>query len=366
MSKDYYKILGVEKNASDDDIKKAFRRLAHQYHPDKGGNEQKFKDVNEAYQVLSDKQKRATFDRFGSSAFEQGGPGAGGFGGFDFGGMGGFGNGGFQVNMDDFGDLGDVLGEMFGFGGGQRTRREQRGRDIEMDTELSFKEAIFGVNKTLKIYKLATCTECKGNGAEPGSKTVDCATCGGNGQVRQTQRTMFGVVQSVVTCPDCQGAGKKPEKPCHVCTGTGVKKQEKSLEISIPAGVGNDEVLKVAGEGEAAPRNGKPGDLYVRIRVKSDNHFEREGNTIVSTVSIPFSILVLGGEIEVPTVDGNAIVKIQEGTQSGAIITLKGKGVPYMRSSGRGDHMLTVIAEVPSKLTPEQKELMKKMREMGL
>lgn len=369
MPKDYYKILGVEKSASDDDIKKSFRRLAHQYHPDKGGDEQKFKDVNEAYQVLSDKQKRATYDRYGSAAFEQGGPGAGaggGFGGFDFGGMGGFGNGGFQVNMDDLGDLGDVLGEMFGFGGGQRTRREQRGRDIEVETELAFKEAIFGTNKTLQLYKLATCTECRGNGAEPGSKMINCATCGGAGQVQQMQRTVFGVMQSVVTCPDCKGAGKKPERSCQVCTGTGVKKQEKKLEISIPAGVGNDEVLKVAGEGEAAPRNGKAGDLYVRIRVRPDPHFEREGNTISSTVSIPYSILVLGGDVEVPTIDGNTTIKIQEGTQSGSVITLKNKGVPYMRSSGRGDHLLTVIAGVPNKLTNEQRELIKKLREKEL
>ncbi len=365
MPKDYYQILGVSKGATDDEIKKSFRRLAHQHHPDKGGgDEQKFKDVNEAYQILSDKQKRATYDQFGSSAFENGGagPGPGGFGGF------GGGPGGFSVNMDDLGDLGDVLGEMFGFGGGRSGGgpKQSRGRDIEMEVSLTFKESIFGVQKKLKLYKQASCSVCKGEGAEPGSKQINCTQCGGVGQVRQQQRTMFGVMQTVVTCPDCHGRGKKPEKPCKQCSGQGVERREQTIEIMIPPGVSEGEMLKVASEGEAAPHGGRAGDLFVRIHVHADSYFERSGHDLFSTVTVPFSLLALGGDATIPTIDGDTVVKITEGTTSGQVVTIKSKGVPYARSSGRGDHKVTVIAEVPKRPTAEQKELLNKMKEVGL
>ncbi|MDO8617994.1 MAG: molecular chaperone DnaJ [Candidatus Uhrbacteria bacterium] len=374
MSKDYYKILGVPKSASEDEIKKAFRRLAHEHHPDKGGDQAKFKDLNEAYQILSDKQKRGTYDRFGSAAFD-GSTGSpfngqqGGFGGFQGQGF----PGGFEFNFgggngQDFGDLGDVLGEMFGFRGAQGSRSKQaHGKDIEMDLELSFREAAFGVaDRSMKLYKYHPCSRCKGDGAEPGTKIKNCETCGGQGQVRQAQRTVFGNVQTVVTCPTCHGRGKKPEKDCSLCRGQGVERREQVLHVQIPAGIQSDEVMKVSGEGEAAPYGGRAGDLYLRIHVKTDPHFEREGNDVRSIISIPYSVLVLGGSIEVETLDGKTSLKIPEATNPGTNFQLRGKGVPYLRSHGRGDHIVTVTTETPKKLTKEQKKLLEELKERGL
>jgi molecular chaperone DnaJ len=370
MAKDYYSILGVQKGASEDEIKKAFRRLAHEHHPDKGGDQQKFKDVNEAYQVLGDKQKRATYDQFGSAAFEQGGgAGPGGFGGF-----GGGGFGGFDFNdmggAEGFGDLGDVLGQMFGFGFGGGGRgggaRQARGKDVEVEVELSFREAVFGVEKPIKLYKHATCSRCQGEGAEPGSKVVDCKTCQGTGQVRQAQRTPFGTVQMSSVCSDCHGRGKKPEKACNLCRGIGVERREEKVAIAIPAGIAGGETLKVPGQGEAAPYGGKAGDLYVRIRTKSDPHFERDGNTIISEVFAPFTTMTLGGTIEVDTLDGKTTLKINEGTPPGSVFTLRGKGVPYVRSGGRGDQLVRVQPEVPKKLTREQKRILEELKKEGI
>lgn len=367
MAKDYYSILGVQKGASEDEIKKAFRRLAHEHHPDKGGDQQKFKDINEAYQVLGDKQKRTTYDQFGSAAFEQGaGPGPGGFGG-----AGGFGGFDFS-NMDGggFGDLGDVLGQMFGFGfgggGGGGRARQARGRDVEVEAGLSFREAVFGVEKPIKLYKHATCSRCQGEGAEPGTKVVDCSACHGAGQVKQSQRTPFGTVQMSSVCSTCQGRGKKPEKPCNLCRGIGVERREEKVAIAIPAGIADGETLKVSGQGEAAPYKGGAGDLYVRIRVKADPQFERDGNTIVSESFAPFTTMVLGGTIEVDTLDGKTTLKISEGTPPGSVFTLRGKGVPYVRSGGRGDHLIRVQPEVPKKLSREQKRLLEELKKEGI
>ncbi|MSR85115.1 molecular chaperone DnaJ [Candidatus Uhrbacteria bacterium] len=372
MPKDYYQILGVKKDASEDEIKKAFRRLAHEHHPDKGGEAHKFKDVNEAYQVLSDKQKRATYDQFGSAAFDgsAGSPfggggspfGGAGFGGFDFGNFaGGFGQG------QEFGDLGDVLGEMFGMGGARsRASHKPRGKDIEMDAELSFHEAAFGVNRPIKLYKYVGCSHCKGDGAEPGSKVSTCSTCKGTGQVTHAQRTMFGVMQSVATCTNCHGRGKVPEKQCATCRGAGVERREENIQVQIPGGIQTDETLKVTGAGEAAAYGGQAGDLFLHIRVKSDSRFEREGNNVISTLAVPYSTLTLGGSIDVETLDGNVSLKIPEGTPTGTVFSLRGKGIPFMRSKGRGDHLVHVTTDVPKKLTREQKKLFEDLKREGL
>lgn len=364
MAKDYYKILGVDKNASPEDIKKAFRRLAHEHHPDKGGDAQKFKDLNEAYQVLGDAKKRATYDQFGSAAFENGGMGGPGGG---FGGFGGFGQGqgGFEVNMNDFGDFGDILGGMFGFGGGRR-QRETRGQDIQVDATLNFLDMITGATKKVKLYKHDACSRCGGNGGEPGSEFVKCKTCDGKGQVETAQRTIFGNVKVASICPTCHGRGKVPDKACNVCKGIGIERREKEIEIRIPAGVSDGESLRVEGEGEHPGRGGKPGDLFVRLRILKHPVFVREGNDILNTIQVPFSMLSLGGSIDIETVDGPGTLKIPEGTKSGTVFKLRGKGVPFLRTHGRGDHFITVQPEVKEKLSKEQKKILENLRDAGL
>ncbi len=360
MAKDYYQILGVDKNVSADDLKKAFRRLAHEHHPDKGGDAQKFKDINEAYQILGDAEKRAQYDQFGSAAFEQGGMGgAGGFGGFN-------GFGGFDVNMGDMGDLGDVLGGMFGFGGGGSRTKTKRGQDIEVDVTLDFFDTVKGVDKTIKLYKHDVCQRCQGTGGEPGSKTVGCKTCNSSGRVERAQRTIFGTVQMATVCPDCQGTGSIPDKRCNECNGVGVKRREKELTVQIPAGVSDGEALKLEGEGEHPGRGGRPGDAFIRLRVKKHPVFTREGNDVLSTVQIPYSTLALGDSVDIDTVDGPGSLKIPEGTQAGTVFKLRAKGIPFFRSHGRGDHYVTVQPIVKDHLTKEQKRLLEDLRKMGL
>jgi len=364
VGKDYYKILGVEKSATEEEIKKAFRRKAHEHHPDKkSGNEQAFKDVNEAYGILGDKDRRAKYDRFGSAAFENGGfnPGAGGFGGF--GGF-DFNNAGFNVNVDDLGDLGDILGGMFGFGG--RGSREKRGRDLEMEVDLEFKEAVFGTEKQVNIYTNAECDHCKGTGGEPGSKVSKCATCAGNGKVQRQQRTMLGVINTVTTCADCHGKGERAEQACQICQGAGIQKKERKLSITIPAGMSSGEALKLSGQGDYPGVGGKAGDLYVRVRVKSDPLFTRDDHNVLSTINVPFSIMALGGKVDVETVDGPVVLKIPSGTTAKSTFKLRGKGVPYMSGYGRGDHMVTIMPDVPQKLSREQKKLLEDLQDMGL
>lgn len=366
MAKDYYAILGISKTASDDEVKKAFRRLAHEHHPDKGGDASKFKDINEAYQILSDKKKRGTYDQFGSAAFDQGGgPGPGGFGGG--GGFGGFDfNGGFDGQ--DFGDLGDVLGEMFGFGGGRRSQqsRTARGKDIEVDVSLTFREAAFGVEKSVRLYRHLACTRCKGEGAEPGSSVKNCATCQGAGQVRQMRQTMFGSMQTVAACPDCHGRGKKPEKTCSVCKGIGLERQEQEVRIKIPGGISSEEAIRVTGQGEGAPYGGTPGDLFVRVRVAKDPLFKREDNDVVTRISASYSTLMLGNTIQVDTLDGKTGLDIPAGTAPGTQFVLRGKGITFLRSQGRGNHRITVDLETPHKLSKEQKQIIEQLRSLGL
>lgn len=355
--KDYYAILGVKKDATGDDIKKAFRRLAHEHHPDKGGDQQKFKDINEAYQILGDQQKRSKYDQFGSAAFEQGGFGGGaqGFGGFE----------GFNINMEDLGDFGDILGTMFGVGG-RGGRGSKRGQDIETEVAIEFVEAVTGVKKKIKLYKHDPCSTCKGNGAEPGAKIETCKTCQGRGQVTQAVRTMFGVMQSAVPCPECGGKGSKPSQLCAQCKGAGIERKTKEIEVDIPAGIAEGETLKVSGEGEYPGFGGRPGDLYIHARVKSHPMFEREGSDVVSSVRIPYSTLVLGGEIEIDTVDGKGSLKIPEATEAGTIFKIRGKGFPFLRSSGRGDHLVTIQSLVQRKLTKEQRQAIETLRDIGL
>ena len=362
MPRDYYDILGLQKGASPDDIKKAYRKKAHELHPDKGGSETAFKEVNEAYQVLGDEKKRRTYDQFGHSAFQGGGPGSGGF---DFGGF----NREFEgvnINFDDLGDLGDVIGSMFGFGGGTRNTRKNRGRDVEAVLDVDFLHAVHGTTTSFTSRLQATCDACTGSGASQGSKTITCEACGGKGQIRRNQRTPFGVVQTAAACETCHGRGSKPEKICGSCGGSGVTLKNRTMNIQIPAGINDGETMKIAGQGEAAPFAGTPGDLYVRIRVKKHPVFERDRHDISSTVSAPVSIFFLGGTVDVETVDGTERIGVPAHTHPGTIFKIGGKGVPFLHSKSRGDHLVTLVPDAPRKLTREQKKLIEELRNEGL
>lgn len=364
MSKDYYKILGVEKNASQDEIKKAFRKKAHEHHPDKGGgDEAKFKELNEAYQVLGNEQKRKQYDQFGSAFGNMGGGGAGG----GFSGWQDFARqaqgGGFNVNMDDFGDLNDVFSNFFsGFAGGGQRRSSRggrtRGADIESRMVIGFKEAIFGAEKEITLNKNVVCSKCSGNGAEPGSKISTCPTCKGSGQVTRMQRTILGTIQTAVTCPDCGGEGKKAEKKCSQCKGVGVAKDKKKIKFKIPAGINDGETIRLSGEGEAGFKGGAAGDLYINFQVEKDPRFKREDSNISSILKISMVQAALGDKVEVETIDGKVNLTIPAGTQGGKVFSLKGKGATSLRRSGRGDHFVEIKVQIPESLTKRQKELL--------
>lgn len=352
MSKDYYKILGIEKGASQDEIKKAFRKIAHKYHPDKPtGDEEKFKEANEAYQVLGDEQKRAQYDQFGSGAFD----GSGGFGGFNGQGFGGFDFSGFQGGAG-FEDLGDIFGDMFG--GGRSRSRERRGSDIQMDLDLTFEEAVFGVQKDVHLTKQAQCERCGGNGGEPGEGMETCKDCDGNGVVIGVQRTILGNMQTKRTCTTCQGTGEIPKKECTGCHGHGVERTSQTLTVTIPPGVENGAMLRVRGEGEAI-KGGRSGDLFVRLHVPKSKEFIRDGYNLIKEVEIGFTQAALGDTIEVNTVDGPVDLKIPSGTQSGSRFRMRGKGVPHNR--GRGDQFVIVTVVTPKKLSREQKKLLEEL-----
>ncbi len=353
MSKDYYQILGVKKGASEDDIKKAFRVLAHKYHPDKeGGDEAKFKEVNEAYQVLSDAKKRAQYDQFGSA-----GPGFGGFGGQGFGGQGAH---------FDMGDLGEMFGDMFGFGGGRGGHRQARGGDIEVNVTVSFRDAAFGTEKTLELYKPVACNACSGTGIPPGSKMVTCKACSGQGRVRQMQRTILGNFETVGTCGPCRGSGNVPEKECKECGGVGVKREKTSMTVKIPAGIDHGETIRVQGGGEAGPHGAASGDLYLHIRIQPDTRFERDGVDVYSDLEIGFADAALGAEKTIETLDGELIIKIPTGVQSGEEIRLKGRGVTRLQASGRGDHFIRVRVRTPKHLSKKAKMLLEELRDEGV
>lgn len=360
MGKDYYHILGVDKGASQEDIKKAFRAKAHQYHPDKqGGDEAKFKEVNEAYQVLGDQNKRAQYDQYGS-AFEQAQSGGGfrGFEGFrDFSGFANsFGQGGFSFDPSD---LGDIFGEMFGSRGGSAGGgRSARGRDLQISFTIDFLEAVFGIAKDITLEKKVACGTCHGSGAEPGSTPENCKTCNGSGRITRTQQSIFGTVQVQAVCPQCRGEGRVITKPCRDCSGRGTRVERSTISVSIPAGINDGETVRLSGQGEAGERGAQAGDLYISVRVRSDKRFVREGYDIKTAAAIGFTQAALGATIDVATVDGPVELKVPSGTQPGAIFKLKGKGVPKLKGSGRGDHYVTVSVKVPTSLSRKQRQML--------
>jgi molecular chaperone DnaJ len=364
--KNYYDVLGIDKNASEADIKKAFRKLARKYHPDVNRDdpktsEAKFKEVNEAYSVLSDETKRAQYDQYGHSAYTQGatsggGPGAGGFGGF----------GGFSSNGGGAGGLGDMFDMFFGGqGGGRRSNGPERGADLRYDLDLSFVDAAFGVETEIQVPKQETCDHCDGTGAEPGSKVETCPTCHGSGQEQVVQNTPFGQMVNVRTCHTCHGTGKLISKKCSVCKGEGTVKVRRKIKVKIPAGVDSGSRLRVTSEGEPGKRGGGKGDLYVYIYVRNHPTFTRQGNEVVSEQSITFAQAALGCTIPVETLDGKVELKIPAGTQTGTIFRMKGRGIPYLRSEKRGDHHVVVKIITPKKLTEKQRELLRQFAREG-
>ena len=357
MAADYYKTLGVAKTASKDEIKKAFRALAHKYHPDKpDGDEKKFKEVSEAYAVLSDDAKRAQYDTYGSAG--QGGAGFSGFEGFDFSQFGGFqGSHGFTVNMDDlFGGFSDI------FGG---RKRERRGQDIAIDVQLTFSEAVFGVERRVKITKHVPCAHCAGEGAEPGTALKSCGTCGGKGATVESQRSPFGVFSLSRECKTCHGRGKVPEKPCTVCHARGVTRTEVEVVLAIPPGVESLQVLRVPHAGEAL-LGGKPGDLYATLHVAEHPTIRREGFNLISDLGIRVTDALLGGTFSVDTLEGKTDVVLAPLQSTDEIIRVKNKGVPHGTHGKRGDLLVRIRVDLPKKLSKEATDLLKKLKGEGI
>lgn len=367
-NQDYYSILGLNKSATADEIKRAYRKLAHQYHPDKGGGDaEKFKEVNEAYQVLSNPEKKAQYDRFGSAY--QGAGGQSGFGGFSgqgynpfegFSAQGGPASG--WGNGVEF-DFGDIFSDIFG-GGSRRQTRRQRGVDLEMPVSITFEESMLGVTKTVSLEKSDKCETCKGSGAKEGSKVVTCSKCHGQGQVLTQRRTMFGVVQTAATCDVCEGDGKVPEVPCEICKGRGVLRRKKTLEIKIPAGIDNGQRIKISGEGEIGYRGSLAGDLYVVIKVLPSKEFKRQGDHLYKEVPVGFVQAVLGAKVETDVVGGKIEIKIPAGTQPGTVLKVSGKGAPVVNSGKKGDLYVTVRVVIPNKLSKKEKELITELAEV--
>ncbi len=348
--RDYYEVLGVGKSASADELKKAYRRLAVQHHPDRGGNEAEFKEINEAYEVLKDDSKRKRYDQFGHA-------GVGSSAASDSGPFGGFGGSGQEFHFD-FGDLGlgDIFSSFFGASTGGSQRRS-RGRDVETSVEISFEQAIFGTEVDLRLTLEDTCEHCKGTTVEPGHELITCDSCHGSGQITNVMRTVFGNIQQAAPCPKCKGKGKIPEKLCSVCNGKGTQRKNQVVKLKIPAGIDDGATIRLREHGEAIA-NGHKGDLYVLIRVKPHKKFTREGDLILSAEHIDMVDASLGSEISVETVDGPVRMKIPAGTQSGSDFKLSGHGVPHLKGSGRGAHIVTIIVDTPTRLSKEQKELL--------
>ena len=372
-SKDYYKILGVSKDATDDELKKAFRKLAKENHPDaqhdeasKKQAEIKFKEINEAYSVLSDKTKRAQYDRFGSN-FEQAGFGgqggyySNGFGGFDFS---GFGNGmGVDIDLDDI--LGSVFGG--GFGGGFNSSKKQgptKGADLRYNMNISFEEAAFGTTKQINITRNEKCSTCSGSGAKPGTNPVTCDKCGGKGKIQTTQNTIMGTFSTVKTCDKCGGTGKVIPTPCETCSGKGTIRKTRKIDIKIPAGIDNGQAISLRGEGDAGKKGGPAGDLFVVVNVLSHPIFKRKGYDIYAEVKVPYTKLVLGGTIKVPTLEEDSEINIPEGTQVGSTFKLKDKGIPNIHGKGRGNIEYTINVDIPKRLNDKQREILKQFADL--
>jgi molecular chaperone DnaJ len=366
--KDYYQILGVARDATGEDIKKAYRKLAHKYHPDKGGDEEKFKEVNEAYQILSDGEKKEQYDKFGR-VFEGGAGGDPASGGFRW----AWGTPGQQANFEDaasagfdFEDIGDLFDEFFG-GKGEKRQEVKRGRDIEVELAVPLEATLQSRKEVISLSKLNGCVRCQGAGAEPGTKVKECFSCRGTGEVQQIKRTVFGSFTRVGVCPECKGEGLKPEKPCNVCKGEGRVKEADRIEVSIPAGVDSNQILRVEGKGDAGKKKGKSGDLYIRIMIKKHPIFERRGDDLVQRCQISFSQAALGDEIEVPSLEGPSVLaQVPAGIESGHVLGIKGKGIPHFSGLGRGDIYVELKIQTPKKLSKQQKELLEKLKEEGL
>lgn len=348
--RDYYEVLGVSKNASADELKKAYRKAAIEHHPDRGGDETKFKETNEAYEVLKDDKKRQRYDQFGHA-------GVGGNGGGDGNPFSGFGGAGGQNVNFDFGDLGfgDIFSSFFG-GGQQRSGRNRRGRDVETEMVISFEDAVFGTEAELNMVMDVPCSHCKGSTVEPGHDLKTCDTCKGSGQVMSVTRTIFGNIQQASVCPTCQGTGKVPEKACTVCKGKGTEHRNQEVTLKVPAGIDDGATIRLREHGEAIG-GGPRGDLYVNIKVKPHKHFTREGDIILSEQSISMVDAILGAEIEIGTVDGPVRMKIPAGTQSGTDFKLSSHGVPHLRGGTRGAHIVTITVETPRDISKQQREL---------
>ena len=356
QKRDYYEVLGVEKNADDAAIKKAYRALAKKYHPDMNPGDQeaekKFKEASEAYAVLSDPEKRKQYDQFGHAAFEGG---AGGAGGFDFSGM-------------DFGDIfGDIFGDFFGGGTSRRgpDNGPRRGANLRARVRITFEEAVFGCEKQIEITLKDECTTCGGSGAKPGTSKDTCPKCGGKGKVMYTQQSLFGMVQNVQTCPDCQGTGKIIKEKCPDCGGTGYVASKKKISVSIPAGIDNGQSVRIREKGEPGVNGGPRGDLLVEVVVSRHPIFQRQDMHIFSTVPITFAQAALGADIRIKTVDGEVIYTVKPGTKTDTKVRLKGKGVPSLRNAQvRGDHYVTLVVQTPEHLSAEAKEALRKFDEL--
>jgi len=355
--RDYYETLGIDKSASADEIKKAFRKAAIEHHPDRGGDEAKFKELNEAYEVLKDPSKKQRYDQFGHA-----GVGGNGGSGNPFEGFGGFGGGQGSQNFD-FGDLGlgDIFNSFFGGGQGGRSQQRSRGRDVEARIEITFEQAVFGTEADLQLDLEDSCSHCKGTTAEPGYELKTCDTCKGSGQVVTAMRTVFGNIQQAAVCPTCKGTGKVPEKVCTVCKGSGTERRRQTVRLKVPAGIDDGATIRLREHGEAIA-NGPKGDLYVNIRVKPHKQFTREGDIILSEEHINMVDGALGAELQVQTVDGPVTMKVPAGSQSGSDFKLSGHGVPHIKSEQRGPHIVTLIVDTPTKLSKDQKELLEQFR----
>ena len=347
--RDYYEILGVERSASNDDLKAAFRRLARQYHPDVNKSpdaEERFKEINEAYAVLSDADRRAAYDRFGHAGVK--------------------GPGGAQDFTVDFSDFADIFSDLFGFGGFGRTSRRsrnapRRGADLSYRLDLTFEEAVFGAEKELEITRDEICGVCNGSGAEPGTSPVRCATCNGAGEVRQVRQTILGSMVQVGTCPSCNGAGETIATPCNSCQGRGQERRTRRKLISVPGGVDTGTQIRLAGEGQPGVNGGPAGNLYISITVKDHQFFKRRENDIILNLDINIAQATLGAEVSVPTVDGPATLKIPAGTQPGKVLRMRGKGVPHLRGNDRGDQLVVVNVDIPTRLSKEQRQIFEQL-----
>ena len=350
--RDYYEVLGLSKGASDDEIKKAYRKMAKENHPDLHPGdkacEERFKEINEAYEVLSDPDKKAKYDQYGHAAFD---PSAG------FGGGAGFGD--FGDIFGGFGGFGDIFGDIFGGGGARQSNAPRKGESIRTNVSISFEEAAFGCKKDVTISRIEQCPDCKGSGAAAGTTPEVCPDCKGTGSVRTTQRTPFGMVQSNAPCSKCKGTGKIIHQPCPSCHGMGSVRKQHKINVTIPAGIDDGQTVSVRGQGSAGANGGPAGELLVYVIVRPHARFERDGANVMLEQEISYVHAVLGGDIEVPTLDGNVKLSIPEGTQTGSVFRMRGKGIPYLRGSGRGDQFVSVKVAVPRNLTGSQKELLK-------